>query len=160
MTEKKTTESLVPALEPTEGEITTDNNEDEATGDVALARLLVQGLPITTIAKQLGVSRGLIHRRLKTPAFRALLGQARDQASLELLQRLLTMDRLAVEALADCLAKGAPPGIRLQAVRLLYDMRQRLVREVDFAAELGEIQEWIRAHGGELPGTQKRIPKP
>jgi hypothetical protein len=152
MTEERTTgsEELIPA--PVE-----DAEETEKHGDVALARLIVQGLPYTQISRQLGVSRNLIYRRMKDPTFRVLLGQARDQASLELLQRLITLDRLAIDALGDCLAKGAPPGIRLQAVRLLYDMRQRLVREVDFAAELGEIQEWIRSHGGSLPGAPKRL---
>ena len=125
--------------------------------DAALARLLVSGLPIAEVARRLEVSRGLIYRRLQSSAFRDLMAEARSEAALELLQKLVALDEQAVKALTDCLSDKAPAVVRLQAVRLLWEARNRLVREVDFASQLEEIRSWMRERTS-VETTAKELP--
>lgn len=118
-----------------------DAPEEVRAGAMTLARLIVEGTPIAAIARRLKISRDTIYARLRDPDFRDLVARARAEASAELLQRLVALDKAALRALADCLGPKAAAAVRLQAVRLLWEARHGLVRDVDFQAQLDEVKE-------------------
>jgi DNA-binding Lrp family transcriptional regulator len=121
-----------------------------------LALLTLSGMSVTEAAKQLGISRSTAHRRMKTPEYRAVIAEARQLASRELLNSLLALDSVALKTMIDGLTHPIST-TRVSTLRLFLEARKQLLEEVELEDRISRLEELTKDRGV-VEGEARKLP--
>jgi hypothetical protein len=113
---------------------------------------LSAGRSYRTIEKLMGISRTTIIRRMKNPAFRRRVRQARADYLQRTLGHLARGSAGAVMVLRNLL-RSVDPKVRLGAAKAILDSQARFHEIEDLTAELTDLKEQI----AQMQAANKRV---
>ena len=104
-----------------------ESKQTDTTGsDLGLVSALMATGTVREAAEKAGVSEATVYRRLRQPAFRKRLREARSLAFAQALGRLQAATGDAVDTLVDVMAdKEAPAASRVRAARAVLELASR-----------------------------------
>ena len=110
--------------------------------DAHLVAALAAGASVPAAARAGGVSEATVYRRLREPAFRRQVDEARAEMLGRALARLSATCSRAATTLADLLAAESE-SVRLGAARSILDVALRWREQDELARRLDNIESWI-----------------
>jgi hypothetical protein len=135
--------------------------EQAVDSDLQLIAALLQTSTVREAASKAGVSEATVYRRLRQPAFRRRLKEARLLVFAQALSRLQSATGDAVDTLLDVMADhGAPPASRVRAACAVLDLASREMGPESLqdlldadarreAVDRGDMTAYLEAGGGE-----------
>jgi hypothetical protein len=126
--------------------------------DGVLAAALAAGRTVQRAAEAAGVSERTAHRRLKDPSFKRQVAECRARVLDETLGALTEATTSAVAVMAELLAEGNAPKVRLAAAKAIIDSQLRVSQLVDLERRVLELEERAAAEGG--PGHDRTTEVP
>ena len=111
-----------------------------------LALLVLSGVSVSEAARQLGISRSTAHRRMTTETYRAVIAEARQLASRELLNQLLALDSMALKTMIAGLTRTVTP-TQVSTLRLFLEARKQLIAEVDLEDRIVRLEQLYKERG-------------
>jgi hypothetical protein len=122
--------------------------------DAALVAALAGGLTVEAAAQKAGVGESTVYRRLREPAFRARLDEARAEVVRGVIGQLSRLGQAAAGVLAR-LMKDGPEQVQLGATRTALEYLFKGHEQYNLARQLEELRaelEASRRHGDGDPG--------
>lgn len=108
--------------------------------DSLLITALAAGGTVEASARAAGVSETTVYRRLREPAFRQQVADARDEMVTRAIARLSATSTLAADTLRDLL-KAKAETVRLGAARAILELGGRLREQEDLAERVRALEE-------------------
>lgn len=108
--------------------------------DDAIILALVSGATVAEAAEKAGISESTVYSRLRNPAFKLRLDDARNQIVAQSMAILTTAAVEASTTLRDLLAGDSPPTVRLNAARAIHELGIGLRKETSFHERLAAIE--------------------
>jgi hypothetical protein len=116
--------------------------------DGPLALLLAQGVSHAEAAKRVHVAPSTVTRRLREPAFRALVDDYRRQVWEEALGACTSACTTAVATLVALLGADTPPAVRLGAAKTILEAVQHGVAQAGLEERLSALEAEVGRHAG------------
>jgi hypothetical protein len=108
-------------------------------GDAALVAALASGRTVRDAAKAAGVSEATAHRRLREPAFRQAVSEARGRMVENAVGQLADASTAAVATLRALLEAEADT-VKLGAARAILEMGTKLRESVELEARIAALE--------------------
>jgi DNA-binding LacI/PurR family transcriptional regulator len=115
--------------------------------DSALVTALAAGGTVEASARAAGVSETTVYRRLREPAFRQRVAEARDEMVNRAVARLSATSTLAADTLRELL-KARSETVRLGAARAVLELGSRLREQEDLAERIAALERGLTERKG------------
>lgn len=115
-------------------------NDSRKRGDTAFIAALAAGASVRAAAKQGGISEATAHRRLREPATRKLVEDARAEILARAVAKLTVSSTSAADTLHQLL-RSESDFARLAAARSILELGSKLREHEDLAARVAALEE-------------------
>jgi HEAT repeat protein len=112
---------------------------DRKNADSVLVTALACGGTVEAAAKAAGVSEATVYRRLREPAFRQRVAEARDEMVSRAVARLSATSTLAADTLRELL-KARSETVRLGAARAVLELGSKLREQEDLTERVAALE--------------------
>ena len=134
-------------------ELNDAQNTDEVQNPDDIAALaLATGLKVVEAARQAGMSKSTLHRRLHDPEFRRRVSELRSDIVASATGKLADISSEAAATLQELLSDAYLPSIRLGAARSVLEFALKAHEAMDLARRIEELEQ--TAVGG---GLERRL---
>jgi HEAT repeat protein len=113
---------------------------DRKNADSVLVMALACGGTVEAAAKAADVGESTVYRRLREPAFRRRVTEARDEMVVRAVARLSATSTLAADTLRELL-KARAETVRLGAARAILELGGKLREQEDLAERVAALEE-------------------
>jgi hypothetical protein len=114
-------------------------------GDAVLLLALACGATVEAAARQAGLTKRTVYRRLADPDFRSQLQSVRADVVQRTAGALTAASTEAVKALLALMQPATPPPVRLGAARAVLELGTRLREAAELEERLAALEQQVAA---------------